>query len=179
MVDSPSLAPDAARSSWAEAAREQLIDTARRYQAVTTYKELGEGVQQRSGIRTEQLPHYWIGDVLLRVARDCAARNEPNLSSLCVNAAGSVGDGYRLSVLEATGHAPTDPDRHAAHVRLECYRHFGAVDLPAGGGAPALTPRLAAARTRSRKAAQEARPVETCPSCHLALTSSGVCNNCD
>src|SRR5215213_10934803 len=107
MVDSPSLAPDAARSSWAEAAREQLIDTARRYQAVTTYKELGEGVQQRSGIHTEQLPHYWISDVLLRVAKECAARNEPNLSSLCVNAAGSVGEGYAVAVAETTGQAPT------------------------------------------------------------------------
>jgi hypothetical protein len=172
------VGPDAARSSWAEAAREQLIETARRYQAVTTYKELGEAVQQRSGIRTKQLLHYWISDVLLRVAKDCAARREPNLSSLCVNAAGSVGEGYRLAVDETTGQAPTDPDRHAAHVRLECYRYFGA-DLPAGGGAPALTARLAATRTRTRKAAQEARPVPTCPTCHLALTSSGVCDNCD
>jgi hypothetical protein len=171
--------PEAARSSWAEAAREQLIATARRYQAVTTYKELGAGVQQRSGIRTKQLVHYWIGDVLLRVAKDCAARGEPNLSSLCVNAAGSVGDGYRLAVAETTGQAPTDPDRHAAQVRLECYRHFGAVGLPASGGAPALTAKLAAARTRARKAAHEARPVATCPTCHLALTPSGACDNCD
>jgi hypothetical protein len=82
-------------------------------------------------------------------------------------------------VTETTGQAPPDPDRDAAQVRLECYRHFGAVDLPAGGGSPALTPRLAATRTRTRKAAQEARPVPTCPTCHLALTASGVCDNCD
>src|SRR4051794_4119319 len=94
------VGPEAARSVWAEAAREQLIDTARRYRAVTTYKELGEGVQHRSGISTKQLLHYWISDVLLRVAKDCAARGEPNLSSLCVNAAGSVGEGYRVAVAE-------------------------------------------------------------------------------
>ncbi len=135
-------------------------------------------MQERSGIRTKQLQHYWLGDVLQRVAQDCAARGEPNLSSLCVNAAGSVGDGYGLAVADTTGQAPSDPDRHAALARLECYRHFGA-DLPAGGGAAALTPRLAATRTRTRKAAQEARPVPTCPTCHLALTSSGVCDNCD
>ena len=191
MVDFPSLTrdhdsprsaaevgPEAARSSWAEAAREQLLETARRYQAVTTYKELGEGVQLRSGIHTKQLVHYWIGDVLLRVAKDCAARDEPNLSSLCVNAAGSVGEGYRDAVAATTGEEPADPDSHAARVRLACYRHFGA-DLPAGGGAPALTSKLAATRTRTRKAAHEARPVPTCPTCHLALTASGACDNCD
>jgi hypothetical protein len=191
MVDSGSLTrddhdlqraepdPESARASWAEAAREQLIETAGRYHAVTTSKELAEAVQQRTGIRTRQPPHYWITDVLSRVAKDCAAREEPNLSSLCVNAAGSVGDGYGRVVAEATGQAPADQDRHAALARLECYRHFGAVGLPAGGGAPALTAKLAASRTRARKAAQEERPVATCPTCHLALTASGVCDNCD
>jgi hypothetical protein len=173
------VGPDAARSAWAEVAREQLIITARRYGSVTTYKELGEVVQERSGIRTKQRLHVWLSDVLRQVARDCAARDEPNLGSLCVNAAGSVGEGYRLAVAETTGQAPPDPDRDAAHVRLECHRHFGAVDLPAGGGSAALTPRLAATRTRTRKAAHEARPVPTCPTCHLALTASGVCDNCD
>jgi hypothetical protein len=170
---------EAARSSWAEAAREQLTETARRYHAVITHKELAESVQQRSGIRTTQPAHYWIGDVLLRVAQDCAARGEPNLSSLCVNAAGSVGEGYRSAVAKITGQEPTDPDRHAALARLECHRQVGAAGLPSGGGAPALTAKLAAARTRARKLAHEARPVPTCPTCHLALTSSGVCDNCD
>ena len=172
------VGPEVARAAWAEAAREQLLQTARRYQAVTSYKELGEGVQQRSGIHTKQLLHYWISDVLLRVAQDCAARGEPNLSSLCVNAAGSVGEGYRVAVVATTGEQPTDPDSHAARVRLECYRWFGA-DLPASGGAPALTTKLAATRTRTRKAAHEARPVPTCPTCNLALTASGACDNCD
>jgi hypothetical protein len=168
-----------ARAAWADAARELLIETAKRYQAVLTHKDLGLGVQERSGIRTKQLPHYWIGDVLRRVSEECASRGEPDLSSLCVNSAGSVGDGYRTLVAATTGEEPTDPDAHAARARLACYRQFGAVGLPGNGGAPALTPKLAATRTRARKAAHEARPVPLCPTCHLALTAGGVCDNCD
>jgi hypothetical protein len=170
---------EAARTAWADAAREVLTDTARRYQAVVTHKELGHAVQERSGIRTKQLQHYWIGDVLRRVSEDCASRGEPDLSSLCVNSSGSVGDGYRTLVAATTGEEPADPDAHAARTRLACYRHFGADDLPGHGGNPALTPKLAATRTRARKAAHEARPVPLCPTCHLALTASGVCDNCD
>ena len=169
---------EASRAAWAEAARELLTDTARRYQAVTTHKELGLGVQERSGITTKQLQHYWIGDVLRRVSEECASRGEPDLSSLCVNSSGSVGDGYRTLVAATTGEEPADPDAHAARARLACYRHFGA-ELPSTGGSPALTPKLAATRTRARKAAHEARPVPLCPTCHLALTAGGVCDNCD
>lgn len=167
-----------ARTAWAVVARELLVDTAGRYQAVVTHKELGTAVQERSGIRTKQLQHYWIGDVLRRVSQDCASRGEPDLSSLCVNSSGSVGDGYRTLVAAVTGEEPADPDVHAARARLACYRHFGA-ELPGNGGSPALTPKLSATRTRARKAAQEARPVPLCPTCHLALTAAGVCDNCD
>ena len=177
-VDLAVADPEAARASWAEAARELLIGTARRYQAVTTHKELGEGVQELSGVRTQRLVRTWMGDVLLLVAKDCAARDEPNLASLCVDTSGSVGEGYRRTVLATTGQEPADPDAHAAKVRLECYRHFGAT-IPAGGGSATLTPKLAASRTRARKAAHEARPVKTCPTCNLALTANGVCDNCD
>ena len=169
---------EAARDIWAETARGLLVDVARRYQAVVTHKELGLGVQERSGIRTKQLQHYWIGEVLRRVSEGCASRGEPDLSSLCVNSSGSVGDGYRTLVAATTGEEPADPDAHAARARLACYRHFGA-ELPGNGGSPALTPKLAATRTRARKAAHEARPVPLCPTCHLALTAGGVCDNCD
>jgi hypothetical protein len=169
---------EAARVAWAVAAREVLVDAARRYQAVVTHKELGLAVQERTGIRTKQLQHYWIGDVLRRVSQDCASRGEPDLSSLCVNSSGSVGDGYRSLVAATTGQEPADPDAHAARARLECYRHFGA-DLPGNGGLPALTPKLAASRTRARKAAHEARPVALCPTCNLALSAGGTCDNCD
>ncbi len=46
------------------------------------------------------------------------------------------------------------------------------------GGTAALTPRLAASRARARKVAREAVPVNTCPSCFMAIPATGVCDNC-
>ena len=171
-----------ARSAWAEAARPVLMEAARHYGAVVTYKELAQQVQHQTGIRTSQQQHHWLGDVLARVARECTELNEPLLSALCVNAQGSVGQGYATAVLAVRGEEPADPDGHAAIERLECYRHFDAVDLPEDGGIPALVPKLADARaralTRSRKAARAARPINTCPTCQMAIPATGVCDNC-
>lgn len=175
---SAEVGSDAARAAWAVAARDVLMDAARRYQAVITYKELAVQVQHRTGIRTSQLLQHWIGDVLTRVAGDCRARGEPNLSALCVNAQGSVGNGYAAVVLARTGIEPADLDDHAARDRLDCYRYFDAAGLPADGGAPSLTPQIAAGRSRARKAAREARPVLTCPTCHMALPATGICDDC-
>ena len=172
------LDADEARAIWALAARDALADVARSYRAVITYKELATLVQERTRIRTNQLTQHWIGDVLTRVAVECAARQEPNLSSLCVNALGSVGDGYLTAVEKATGEAPADGDVHAADERLKCYRFHEAVRLPEDGGTAALTPRLAASRARARKVAREAVPVNTCPTCFMAIPSTGVCDNC-
>lgn len=166
------------RAAWAEAARDVLLDTAQRYHAVVTYKELADEVQNRTGIRTTQLMHYWIGDVLGRVAAECSVRGEPLLSSLCVDAQGSVGDGYAVAVLDTSGETPGDPDDHAAHERLACYRYFGAADLPSDGGRPALTPKLSAARERSHKARHAQRPAAKCPTCNLELPASGNCDYC-
>jgi len=170
---------EATRTEWAEAARPVLIDAARTYRAVVTYKELAAEVQERTGIRTKQPIHYWVGDVLARVARDCAARDEPLLSALCVNSKGSVGPAYADVVAELTGEAPADPDDHASRVRLELYRSYDAEGLPEGGGNAALVPMLAQARTRERKAAAQMRPVPTCPTCMMALLPTGVCDTCD
>lgn len=164
--------------AWAHAARLELIETARRYRSVTTYKDLSARVQQQTGIETRQVLQHWVGDVLLRVARDCAVRGEPNLASLCVNAAGSVGEKYRPTASGLTGTAPEASDDHAAEARLECYRYFGAPDLPADGGIPALTVKLAATRSRNRRNAHEARVIRTCPTCHLAVPATGVCDTC-
>jgi hypothetical protein len=136
-------------------------------------------VQERSGIQTSQAVHHWIGDVLGRVARDCAERDEPLLSSLCVNAVGEVGPSYAAAVLALTGEAPADPDDHGARQRLACYQHFGAEGLPADGGSSALVPRLAEARSRALRAAKASRPVATCPTCHMALLPTGACDTCD
>jgi len=179
-----------ARATWALAAREHLIVTAKRYHEVVTYADLGEWVQQRSLISTSAQTGTWIGDVLRRVAAECSGRNEPNLAALCVNAKGSVGDGYARLVAEAYGATVTDDDveEHAALARLECYRFFGA-DLPAGGGEPAMAPNFAAPAPRrttsaapttaKRKPVAEETPPALCPSCFTALPATGICDYCD
>jgi hypothetical protein len=170
---------EAARSAWAEAARAVLFEAAGQYHSVVTYKELANQVMYRTGIRTRQLMHYWIGDVLGRVSAESSRRGEPLLSSLCVNAEGSVGDGYAIAVQAATGEAPGDLDDHAAHERLACYRHFNAAGLPPGGGVAALTPKLQASRDRVRRAKMITKPARQCPTCHMTLPATGVCDFCD
>ena len=116
-----------------------MLEAAGRYRALVTYKELAAAVQESTGITTTQLMHQWIGDVLGRVTDECQSRGEPLLSSLCVSAQGSVGQGYADAVEHARGTRPTDPDDHAAHERLECYRHWQATGLPRDGGTPLRT----------------------------------------
>ncbi|MDM7830311.1 hypothetical protein [Cellulomonas edaphi] len=148
---------DAAVSIWALAAREALLETAADYHAVLTYPALGERVQSETGVRTTKSVFQWVDEVLARVTAECAARDEPLLSALCVRADGSVGPGYARAVVAATGHRPTDPDEHAAVERLRCHQQFGA-DIPPGGGEPSR-PRttLVRAATRSRVAGSAAR----------------------
>ncbi len=176
--DAADLEHDESRSAWALAARDVLIGVAGQYHSVITHKELSTKVQHQTGIRTSQGVQHWIGDVLSRVSQDCSSRDEPNLSSLCVNAQGSVGVGYAAVMRAETGSQPDDVDDHAAQERLNCYRHFNAAGLPSSGGASALTPQVASARSRSRKAAHAARPIATCPACFMALPATGVCDNC-
>lgn len=187
-----------ARETWALAARERLIETATVYHAVITYQDLAEFVQERSLIRTDQHMRYWIGDVLGRVARDCAGKNEPMLSALCVNAHGSVGESYATALLTYRGESVDDAEAHAARERLECYRHFGA-ELPPGGGVPAPPPQLARktqVRSSTPKAARTARTttpkppkakpapapekqVAFCPVHFTQLPATGVCDLCE
>lgn len=171
-----------AKIAWVPIARESLVRTAGTYNAYVTYRDLAEELQEKSGIRTTQLVHYWIGKVLTTVASNCHEHDEPLLSSLCVQQNGSVGNGY-AAALDATygGAPPEDLDLAAAEERLRCYRHFGAT-LPPDGGSPMLTPTLAATRTkkeatarRARKALEAVRPI--CPLCHVQLPSSGVCGS--
>jgi len=176
------IGQDAARATWAMAARELLVDTARTYHAVVTNQEVADWVQQRSLISTTQQMRSWIGDVLRRVTVDCAQRGEPNLAALCVNAKGGVGTAYAAVVAEQYGEQVSDPDEHAARVRLECHRHFGA-ELPEGGGEPALPPAAAKPRAATRatptRAKVEEKPPELCPRCFTALPATGVCDYCD
>jgi hypothetical protein len=170
---------DVSRAAWAEAARAELLEVAGQYQGIVTSKDLALAVQRRSGIRTSQRAHYWIGDILGRVAADCDTRGEPLLSALCVNAEGSVGDIYAATVLSIRGETLEDPDVHAAQERLKLHQWFEAEGLPAEGGNAELTPRLAASRARARKVRQQERVAPTCPTCYTELPATGPCNYCD
>lgn len=119
------VAMQRAKEAWAEVARPILERVARSCKATITYQELAQQVQDETGNRTRMLVHYWIGDVLGRVARKCHEEGMPLLSALCVNAEGSVGEGYGVAVLQTYGEPlPDDLDLHAAGERLECYRRF-------------------------------------------------------
>ena len=172
------IGQEAAVAAWAEAARPILITAAHTYQGVVTQKELCAQVQEDSNVRTKQQIRHWVGDVLSSVTADCIARSEPLLSALCVNAMGSVGDGYAVAVEAHTGTAPADGDDHAAAQCLACYRQYDATGLPADGGFAALTPRLAGARDRARKARLAERVVPQCPNCYMELPATGECDNC-
>lgn len=178
VVGAPELSAAQMLSAWTTAAREILVETAAHYHSVITQKDLASEVMARSGVHTKRQRHYWLGEVLTQVAVDCAARDEPLLSSLCVNAQGSVGAGYEAVVVAARGSLDSEADDHAAHERLECHRHFGA-EMPANGGVRALTERLSASRSRERKVAAAERKPDLCPKCHTAVPSTGVCDYCD
>ena len=206
-VNAAVIGQEAARETWALAAREKLEETARTYGAVVTYKELAEWVQERSLIRTKQLHMHWIGDVLTRVSLACVERREPLLSALCVDARGHVGPGYAVAVEMQRGTPLSDPDDHAAHERLACHRWHGA-DLPEDGGGPVMTvkpptprqptratrgpaggqgasPRAATpTRTPAPRAARAAapapeKPLAVCPVHFTVLPATGVCDDCD
>jgi hypothetical protein len=203
-VEGPGLSPlryanattvgqEHARATWALAARERLVETAGAYHATMSTKELADFVQRRSLIKTTQLPTHWIGDVLGRVSEECARRGEPFLAALCVDARGQVGAGYVTSVEQLRGPITGDPEEHAAHERLDCYRHFGAT-LPEGGGEPAYAPvartasegaapRVRATRATKPKAAPkpvvEEKPLVVCPVHFTVVPANGVCDMCD
>jgi hypothetical protein len=184
------VGPEATREAWAAAARERLLEAARRYRATVPPAEMAIEVQRRSGIRTRQLWHHWLDEVLGLVALESSRLEEPLLVSLCTDDAGRVTDGYAVAVLAAYGERPETPNAHAAKERLECYRYFEAAGLPADGGsveppksAPAVrtvTKRAAAPRkTATKRPTKPADlPREICPTCFMALPRSGVCDNC-
>lgn len=189
----------AAYDAWAPLAVARLIEAARTYNSYVTYKQLSEYVQQQSGISHNALISNWIGELLGRVIDYCRKNRTPHLSSLCVTAEGTVGNGYR-AVIEAEKSQDTDElhdadesachgeidegsescdqlDDHAAKTRLDCYRYFGA-SLPPGGGEPTLTPQAKAARDWKRAQAKLAEPPKVCPIHYVTLPVTGVCDLC-
>ena len=205
-IEARTIGSEAARETWALAARHLLADVAGEYHAVISVAELADAVQQRTRVRNRQSPSMWLGDVLYRVALECQSRGEPLLGALCVGPDGLMSGWYADTVLTVRGETVADPEEHAARERLDCYRRHGA-DLPAGGGEPALPPRPQPAPARARaprqpRAAAGARtqstagsgtrsaaktparrptppPPRVCPTCFMALPATGHCDNCD
>jgi len=179
--DAAEVGIEESREAWAEAARPILIEVARHYHQVITYKDLATQAQHVTGVRSTQQMHYWIGDVLKRVSTESFGRGEPLLSALCVSSDGSVGERYASAVAATTAdladNGTGDGDDHAALQRLACYRHFEAADLPADGGSPALTPQLTARRARAKKVRLAEAPIDVCPKCHTQLPATKVCDN--
>lgn len=178
---------EAAGAAWAQAARDVLLQAAHRYAAVVTDHDLATQVMYRTGIRTDLPADDWLGDVLARVAADCALRGEPLLPSLCVSGDGGAAAAYAAAVDTATGAPPPHPGEHAAQQRLACYRHFRAAGLPADGGTvrPASRPRSSARAPKAPRATRPTtarpsppRPTPTCPTCHMALPATGECDTC-
>lgn len=175
------VTPKVAQPIWVKHAYEILVDTAGRYNAVITYSELAEELQRRSGLATKSPMHNWIGGLLDDVVKVNHARKEPALPSLVVRKDdGQVGAGY-ADVLRISGESPIDDrlerETHAAGMRLDCYRHWGA-DVPANA-VPTLSPRMREVRDRTtRTPVTEARRGAICPTCFMETPVSGSCPNC-
>lgn len=199
-TNAATVGTDHSHATWALAARERLVEAAAEYGAVVRAAELAEFVQRRSVIRSSAATTSWLGDVLGRVAADCADRGEPLLSALCVDGRGRVAASYATALRVLRGEAPDDVDAQAAQERLACHRHFGA-ELPEDGGRPTVfitqpvpreratsaprTPRSASGpSTRTRTAAVKVAPpapapLKTCPVHFTVLPPSGICDYCD
>ncbi len=179
-----------ALAEWIPLAYDELVATAGRYQAVISYEELSEHVQETSGVRTRNPLANWIGKLLEAIAVLAKAQGDPPLISLCVREDGTVGSAYGR-ILKATDDEVTgNVERQAAAHRLVCYQKY-ADDLPAGGGqvaptktrtrAPAAprTPRAPRA-VKAPKAVAAPEPVRPiCPVHFTELPMSGICGQCD
>ena len=136
--DGESVPMQSALDAWEPHAIALLHDAARTHKGVVTYIQLGTAVQEQSGIRHKGLLANWIGSLLARAIDHCVGVGTPQLGALCVKENGTVGEGYRHALLAAgstdDGFTRDQLDDHAAHMRRECYRHFGA-GLPPNDGA--------------------------------------------
>jgi len=173
VADGSSVAFPVAIEAWAEEAVTILRQTATAYLSVITYGELGESVQEHSGIRTRSLLVNWIGTVLENVARCCHEDGELLLTALCVHQDGTVGSDYAGAASIHEGQRPDDPEFHAAEERLRCYKKY-ARDLPDDGGRAQLTTQEAA----RRRARTPAAPAPRCAVHNLLLPRSGQCDYC-
>lgn len=126
---------------WAAISYQKLKEVACTYNEVISYAQLSELVQTETDIRTKMLIPNWIGSVLEIAAIKAAEAAEPPLTSLCIHADGTIGDGYELAPKFESASKASDIETRAAEDRLLCYQAF-ATDLPGNGGTPTLTPQV-------------------------------------
>lgn len=154
-----------ALAAWTPIAREELLETARRYAATMGANALADVVQRETGILADQPIDTWMDKLLDRVAIEAEKRGEPPLAALCPRAADSADD---------------------AAARLACYRAY-ADDLPEDGGslgpifrhaAPRREPRArTSTRTTPRAPENQMREV-TCTSCWMIVPARDTCTSC-
>lgn len=177
--DGTAIAKQDAYEAWAHAAYPKLLTVATGYHRWITYGDLGDEVQNTTGIRTSLPVVFWIGGVLALVVAETHRRGDPPLTALVVHADDHmVGEGYKLA-LSIAGEAPIEDvfarEDHAAEARLACYRRFS-TEIPADGGTAALPPKLHAKRYGKQPAAEI--PIRVCRNCRVELPVSGVCDDC-
>jgi hypothetical protein len=179
VADGSYVAYSAAIAAWTAAALPVLERVAGAYHATITCQQLGDDVQDVTGIHTNVLLTNWIGQVLGGASRESHRRGQPMLSALCVHSDGTVGDGYGHAISENYGcEPPRDLDMHAARERFRCYQLCGAV-LPANGGEPALTAQVASRRAwAAERRRADVSSQRYCPGCYLTLPISGNCEYC-
>ena len=170
-----------AEEAWTPAVHAILARVAGTYRGLIEYAELAAEAQAASGIHTRRQVRSWLGPVLERVARLNHENGEPPLTSLVVQKTdGTVGVGYDEAVRLVDGDDFADPlarEKHAAKARMDCYQWADA-KMPADGGRPALSPRFDQIHTRLRKERRAAEQPTICPTCHMSIPPTGVCDNC-
>ena len=137
-----------ALAQWASVAYGALKNAAHSYNQVIGYAELSQIVQAETDLWTRMLVPNWIGSVLEIAAQQAADAEEPPLTSLCLHADGTIGDGYERAPKYGQASTAADIELRAAEDRLLCYQRFAA-DLPSDGGTPTLTPEVELQRRKS------------------------------
>lgn len=170
-----------ANEVWADEAQSILESVAAEYGRIITYQELGERIQQQTGVTTRALVRNWIGPVLGSVLQRCQQDGKPPLTSLVVGKSdGRVGVGYDDVFLALGQPSPADSaerEQHAATSRLECYRRYSR-DVPAAAR-PQLSPTLQNAMDKERKLRKSLEQAPRCKTCNVELSRSGICDTCD
>ena len=157
-----------AMDRWVPLAHEILVQTAKTYNATTTYKQLTEAVQEARASARELITH-WIGKLLERVARRVEGQ-PPLTSSASIRTERSAG---YFQAPRAVADTPTPTSRNSPPSTGSCYQRY-ARTCPRGGAPP--SPR------RSRGAIPPSTPTArpaTCPIHYVELSATGVCSDCD